>query len=121
MRQLCKWSYKSQIDGGHRWHNDHSALGDSKEIIKLKIGRANRVFVNFAADRFAIKINRLFREYRASFLARPPFFIKASSTIGTASAIVLRPSVRPMGRFGGVSPLRTGAGATVINNSDQVI
>ena len=64
------------------------------------------MFVNFGADRLPVK--SLLIEYRASFFAQISFFIRAFSAIGTASAIVLCPSVGPMRHFGGAPPLRTG-------------
>ncbi len=58
---------------------------------------------------------------RPTLFAHRPFFVENSSTIGTASAIIARSSVGPVPRFGGAPPLRTGAGAAIIDKSNQVI
>lgn len=77
------------------------------------------MFDNFGADRFSTTAS--VNENRSSFLAPLPFFVELPSTIGTASAVVLRPSFGPMFDRARASPLGAGAGAAVVDKSNQVI
>ena len=54
-------------------------------------------------------------KYRASLFARFSFFIKDSSAIGSATAIILYPSFGLMLEFGRSPALRAGAGAAVVD------
>jgi len=54
-------------------------------------------------------------EYSASLSARLAFFVKYSSAIGTAAAIVLCPSFGSMLPLGRPPAFRAGTGAAVIN------
>ena len=58
---------------------------------------------------------------RSALFSHLPLFVENPSTISAASSIVLGSSVGLMRRFGGAAPFRTGARATVIYISNQVI
>jgi hypothetical protein len=61
------------------------------------------MFDDFSAGRLTIKMS--VDEKSPSLLAGFPFFVEYSSTIGTASAVVLRSSFGPMFVLIGASPL----------------